>query len=206
MADVAHCPAITSWRILKGKHREDAGLQSGVEKPLQDSASHGRLMRFALMAAVALGIGFAAWKINLSNNTPARDIQTGRYDAALGKLLPKAEAGDPWSQNQVGNLYMLGLGTEVNMEEALKWYMRAALNNWADAQINVSLMYRYGRGVPSDLVRSWAWLRHARSNGKEIAEIYMSWMAGSLTLTPSQMQVAKERYFELESLRPEGFK
>jgi TPR repeat protein len=121
-------------------------------------------------------------------------------------LISTSTSPDPWSQNQVGNLYMLGLGTEVNMEEALKWYMRAALNNWADAQINVSLMYRYGRGVPSDLVRSWAWLRHARSNGKEIAEIYMSWMAGSLTLTPSQMQVAKERYFELESLRPEGFK
>lgn len=68
------------------------------------------------------------------------------------------------------------------------------------------MMYRYGRGVKSDLLRAWAWQRHARSNGKEIAEIYMSWMAGSLTLTPSQMQLSKELYADREALRPEGFK
>ncbi len=165
----------------------------------------GKAIWVGIAVALAVAVALLAWQIRLANSTPAQDIQSGRYAAALAKLQPMAEAGDPWSQNQLGNLYMLGLGADVDMDKALTWYMRAALNNWADAQINLSLMYRYGRGVQPDLIRSFAWLRHARSNGKEIAEIYMSWMSGSLTLTPSQMQVAKEQFFTLDSLRPEGF-
>ncbi len=168
-----------------------------------------RLVRPVIMAMVilvALAVGLAGWRWQLAMATPAQDIQSGRYEAAFGKLMPNAEQGDLWSQNQLGNLYLLGLGVDANMDEAFKWYMRAALSNWADAQINVAMMYHYGRGVDINMIRAWAWQRHARSNGKEIAETYMSWMAGSLTLTPSQMQLSKELYFDIEALRPEGFK
>ena len=182
-------------------------MNANVDK--SSGAFAGGMKRLTLLAVaglIGIGLGLAAWKTSLARNTPAQDILSGRYETALSKLLPKAEAGDPWSQNQVGNLYYLGLGVEANMDEAFKWYMRSALANWADAQINVAMMYRYGRGVKSDLIRAWAWQRHARSNGKEIAEVYMSWMAGSLTLTPSQIQLSKELYADLPALRPEGFK
>jgi TPR repeat protein len=159
------------------------------------------------LGVVILAAGSAAWIKTARDAAPvAQDIQSGRYELAFSKLKKPAEDGDPWSQNQLGNLYYLGMGVKADMDEAFKWYLRAALNNWADAQINVAMMYRYGRGVKSDLLRAWAWQRHARSNGKEIAEIYMSWMAGSLTLTPSQMQLSKELYADREALRPEGFK
>ena len=82
----------------------------------------------------------------------------------------------------------------MDLKQAGEWYLRSALGDWADAQINVSLMYRYGRGLPHDPARGFAWLRHARSNGKEIAETYLSWIAGSLEQTPSQMQAAKRKY------------
>jgi hypothetical protein len=191
--NMAHTLANVHWRTSQ--------LNTGQAR----RGGSGKTLWLVAGVVLAAAIALVAWQIRLANSTAAEDIQSGRYAAALAKLQPNAEAGDPWSQNQLGNLYMLGLGTEVNIDEALKWYMRSALNNWADAQINVSLMYRYGRGVKLDLVRAYAWLRHARSNGKEIAEIYMSWMAGSLELTPSHMQVAREQFYNLDSLRPEGF-
>jgi len=40
-------------------------------------------------------------------------------------------------------------------------------------------MYIYGRGVQRDVVRALAWLLRARSEGKEIAEVYVIWMFAS---------------------------
>ena len=158
----------------------------------------------AAMAAAA--IVALVWQIAKPEASIATDLHKGDYSTAFERLRQKAASGDPWSQNQLGNLYYLGLGTPVDLKQAGEWYLRSALGDWPDAQINVSLMYRYGRGLPHDPARGFAWLRHARSNGKEIAETYLAWIAGSLEQTPSQMQVAKRKYATIESLRPEGFK
>jgi TPR repeat protein len=146
------------------------------------------------------------WQVGRPSSDVVTNIRRGDYAVAFQQLKVKAAEGDAWSQNQLGNLYYLGLGTPVDIDEAAKWYLRAALADWPDAQINVSLMYRYGRGLPREPLRGFAWLRHARSNGKEVAETYLSWIVGSLEMTPSQMQVAKQRYNTLAALRPEGFK
>ncbi len=163
--------------------------------------------RRAALAAMAAAVTAALiWQVAKPDTTIATDLRNGDYSVAFDRLQEKAVAGDPWAQNQLGNLYYLGLGTPVDLKLASEWYLRSALGDWPDAQINVSLMYRYGRGLPHDPARGFAWLRHARSNGKEIAETYLSWIAGSLEQTPSQMQAAKRKYSTIESLRPEGFK
>ncbi|MEO1160236.1 MAG: tetratricopeptide repeat protein [Pseudomonadota bacterium] len=162
--------------------------------------------RVALAALAAAIVVALIWQVTKPETDIATDLRNGDYAIAFDRLREKAAAGDPWSQNQLGNLYYLGLGTPVDLKQAGEWYLRSALGDWADAQINVSLMYRYGRGLPHEPARGFAWLRHARSNGKEIAETYLSWIAGSLEQTPSQMQAAKRKYATLESLRPEGFK
>lgn len=159
------------------------------------------------LAALAVAIIVALiWQVTRPETSIATNLRNGDYSVAFERLKEKAQAGDPWSQNQLGNLYYLGLGTPVDLKKAGEWYLRSALGDWADAQINVSLLYRYGRGLPHDPARGFAWLRHARSNGKEIADPYLSWIAGNLEQTPSQMQVAKRKYATIESLRPEGFK
>lgn len=162
--------------------------------------------RVALAALAAAIVVALIWQIAKPETTIAADLRNGDYAVAFERLKEKATAGDPWSQNQLGNLYYLGLGTPVDLKKAAEWYLRSALADWPDAQINVSLMYRYGRGLPLEPGRGFAWLRHARSNGKEIAEPYLAWIAGSLEQTPSQMQAAKRKYSTLEALRPEGFK
>ncbi len=168
--------------------------------------SHGtRAQRAVALAGTVLAIVLlAAWLILPAADVRA-DLANGRYGAAFEKLQPLAAAGDPWSQNQLGNLYYLGLGTDVNLEKAADWYLRAGLNGWADAQINIAYFYRYGRGVETDAIRAAAWLRHARSGGKEIAETHMAWLVGILTMTPSQLQLSRHLYHGLEDLRPEGF-
>lgn len=162
--------------------------------------------RVALTAMAAAIVVAVIWQATRPEASIATDLRNGDYSTAFVRLQEKAAAGDPWSQNQLGNLYYLGLGTPVDLKKASEWYLRSALADWPDAQINVSLMYRHGRGLPLEPARGFAWLRHARSNGKEIAEPYLAWIAGSLEQTPSQMQAAKRKYGTLESLRPEGFK
>ena len=162
--------------------------------------------QIALVAMAAAIVAALIWQVAKPETTIATDLRNGDYSVAFERLKEKAAAGDAWSQNQLGNLYYLGLGTPVDLKKASEWYLRSALADWPDAQINVSLMYRYGRGLPIEPSRGFAWLRHARSNGKEIAEPYLAWIAGSLEQTPSQMQAAKSKYGTVESLRPDGFK
>jgi TPR repeat protein len=167
---------------------------------------HGTKARRAVAIAISLLaiICLAGWLI-----LPAADVRTdlarGRYSAAFEKLQPMAASGDPWSQNQLGNLYYLGLGTKVDLNKAAEWYLRAGFSGWADAQINIGYFYWHGRGVKADFIRADGWLRHARSSGKEIAETRMAWLVGMLTMTPSQLQLSKQLYQKLEDLRPEGF-
>lgn len=178
-----------------------------ARKAAKNTVSMPAGSRRVALAAMAIAIVVALiWQVTRQETTIAADLRNGDYSEAFVRLKEKAAAGDPWSQNQLGNLYYLGLGTPVDLKKASEWYLRSALADWPDAQINVSLMYRYGRGLPLEPARGFAWLRHARSNGKEIAEPYLAWIAGSLEQTPSQMQVAKRKYGTLESLRPEGFK
>lgn len=181
-------------------------MKRAIEVARNAASIPARSRRIALVAMVVAIVIALIWQIAKPETTIANDLRNGNYAFAFERLKEKAKTGDPWSQNQLGNLYYLGLGTPVDLKKASEWYLRAALADWPDAQINVSLMYRYGRGLPRELSRGFAWLRHARSNGKEIAEPYFAWIAGSLELTPSQMQVAKRKYGTVESLRPEGFK
>lgn len=47
-------------------------------------------------------------------------------------------------------MYFKGNGVEQNIEEALKWYRRAAEKGNAMAQLKLGFIYEDGRGVPQD--------------------------------------------------------
>jgi hypothetical protein len=66
----------------------------------------------ALLAAAATAAGLAR----------ADEIDTRLFQLQL-KL---AQGGDPNAQYYLGEMYEQGLGTEVNLEEAFKWYAKAA--------------------------------------------------------------------------------
>ncbi|MFP4502860.1 MAG: tetratricopeptide repeat protein, partial [Candidatus Hydrogenedentota bacterium] len=71
--------------------------------------------------------------------------------------------------------------------EAVKWYRKAAEQDYADAQLNLGVMYRLGEGVVQDYVRAHMWLNLAASAGDADAREARDAIAGDMT----QEQIAE---------------
>ena len=69
-------------------------------------------------------------------------------DLGLKLLIEGAQAGVREAQFLVGECFQRGLGTSVDLKEAVRWYRLAAAQSLADAQHNLGNCYCQGRGVP----------------------------------------------------------
>jgi TPR repeat protein len=52
----------------------------------------------------------------------------------------------------------------------MKWFQKAAQQNYSKAQYNIGVMYILGEGVPSDYIKAYAWLSLAYTNGEQRAK------------------------------------
>jgi uncharacterized protein len=69
--------------------------------------------------------------------------------------------GYPPAQGNLGVLYENGKGAAQDYAEALKWYRRAAVGNYALAQFKLGVLYENGRGVAQDYREALKWYRRA---------------------------------------------
>jgi hypothetical protein len=84
---------------------------------------------------------------------------------------PRAEAGDPVAQFNLGYCHEMGQGTAVDHESAFRWYLRAARQGYPRAQYHVGLAYSYGgQGLDWDLTEACKWLTLSAKNGIREAE------------------------------------
>ena len=68
-----------------------------------------------------------------------------------------------YAQFKIGEMYYNGEGVPQDYAEAIKWYRKAAEDNYAhgyasDALFYLSDMYHRGVGVPKDYVQAYMWL------------------------------------------------
>lgn len=161
---------------------------------------HRALVGLAVAAVMAMVI--AAAVLRPSGDARAA-LRSGDYRAAHAALPQPAEGGDAWSQNALGNLYYLGLGTGTDYRAAVGWYWRAASQGYAEAQINLGHLYAQGLGVPRDWIRAYTWYLHA-ARGSEYARELVRLIDSShyLHMTVGQVQRAWEEYGSIESLEP----
>jgi len=80
------------------------------------------------------------------------------------------------AQNYLGDMYSLGIGTEVKPLAALKWYGMAASRGSAYAQYSLGIMYYNGTGVPKDYKKAFKWIEYAAKQGLVEAEYLISEM------------------------------
>jgi hypothetical protein len=86
----------------------------------------------------------------------------GGWDAFYtNSIKAKAEAGDPNSEFQLGLAYANGQGVAKDLAEAVKWYRKAAEQNFAPAQTSLGYCYEGGIGVAKDDVEAVKWFRKA---------------------------------------------
>ena len=72
--------------------------------------------------------------------------------------------------NNLGCLYWSGIGTNNNMDKALKCFATAALGN-VDAQLNLALLYLNGYGVKKDVDKARNWFLSAAEKGYKDAYV-----------------------------------
>ena len=75
--------------------------------------------------------------------------------------------------------------------EAVKWYRKAAEQNYATAQENLGVCYVSGEGVAENLVEAYKWLLLAARQGDEGAKQIMKVLESKLTL--EQIAEGKKR-------------
>jgi hypothetical protein len=76
------------------------------------------------------------------------------YKSALRVWMAAAEAGDPDAQNNVGEIYERGLGSQPNYEAAVIWYQKAADQGYSRALFNLGTLYEQGLGVEQDRLKA----------------------------------------------------
>ncbi len=81
-----------------------------------------------------------------------------------------AEQGDSDAAADLGFCYDIGIGTPVNMEQAVIWYQRAASQNVARAQYNLGCCYEDAEGVSKDMDQAMYWYQKAAMQGNESAK------------------------------------
>ncbi|MGA9037174.1 MAG: hypothetical protein WB505_16340 [Pseudolabrys sp.] len=92
-----------------------------------------------------------------SNRQPAQTVQPPAADglpAAIGgaRLRNAASAGDPAAAYEIAMRFVEGRGVPANLEEAARWFERAANKGLAPAQFRYASMLEKGLGVKKDLV------------------------------------------------------
>lgn len=87
----------------------------------------------------------------------SQDFPTGWQAGAVAELM-------------LGRIYQRGLGTAVDLQQALAWYQKSAVHGNRAAQYALGSMYLKGQGTSKDVVQGVAWIRKAADQGHPTAE------------------------------------
>ena len=82
-------------------------------------------------------------------------------------LRAKAEKGDAQAQVELGSAFFAA----TNYVEAVKWYRKAAEQNYAEAQFNLGYCYEDGLGVQKDEVEAVKWYHKAAELNLALAQL-----------------------------------
>jgi tetratricopeptide (TPR) repeat protein len=108
--------------------------------------------------------------------------QAGKHAEAYQTALPLAERGDHVAEAMVGNILAMGALGHADVAAARRWWERAALAGYAEAQYNLGLSYVDPdvNGRDGSLAR--AWLTEAAQGGHQGAMVRLGeWELGSAT-------------------------
>ena len=145
--------------------------------------------------------------------------QTQADQKPIEEVKARAEAGDAESEVELGLRYTNGEGVAKDQVEAVKWYRKAAEQNYPRGQYNLGVGYYKGEGVVKDQAEAVKWFRKAAEqnlaraqynlgvcyyNGEGVAKDYVEAYKWLLLGARQGDEDDKKNMTELESkLRPE---
>jgi hypothetical protein len=111
-------------------------------------------------------------------------------------LKQRAEQGDADEQLRLGFYYEYGVaGFPKDAAKTVHWYTKAAKQRFALAQFELGLKYNYGKGVPENYVRAYAWYSIAAAQRDPTAPIIKEITANRMT--PAQIAEGQKLSREL---------
>ena len=99
----------------------------------------------AVVWAAAMGGAAAQTSLVASLVEGVRKYEAGDYAGAVAEWRPLAERGDADALFNLGQVYRLGRGVDVDLDRASGYYREAALRGHADAQGNLGTLYFFDR-------------------------------------------------------------
>lgn len=92
------------------------------------------------------------------------------YDKAHQWWLKAAALGNPTAMGQLGAQFELGQGVVVDIDSAIAWYKRGIEAGSTQSALNLGRLYVRGdSGIPGDVARGFALIRHAAEGGSSEA-------------------------------------
>ncbi|WP_282605554.1 tetratricopeptide repeat protein [Pelagibius sp. Alg239-R121] len=147
----------------------------------------------------ALAVGARAAPAHADFESGWQAYKAGDLSAAVEVWTEAGEAGDARAQYNLGVLHDRGLGVERNLQSALKWWRRAALQEHRSAQHNIALTL-IERGAAADLSEAVGWLEKAASAGF----VRSQYSLGKMYETGFGVAADENRAFHLISQAAEG--
>lgn len=95
--------------------------------------------------------------------------EEGDFAVALQELLPHANKGNAEAQYLLGKMYSRVDGFN-EMNEAIKWYRKAAENGYDQAQATLGMAYQFGLSVPKDINTAIEWYSMSANQGNADAQ------------------------------------
>lgn len=137
----------------------------------------GRIAAPLLAAALALPLLLAAAPAHADFAQGVKAYEAGDYRSAYEAWLPLAEKGDVAAMRNIGHLYRWGQGVDKNIEEAVRWYRKAAESGFSRAQANLAAIYLQGdEGVAVNYEEAHKWFAAAAIQGLAVAQYNLGLM------------------------------
>lgn len=162
-------------------------------------------MKIYWFALTLLLSGCAGMNPNPGERTADTNWEWGNYKKAYEVARNAAERGEPWAQLRLGIYYNNGIGVDVNIPEAVRWYKMAARQfeegKWAEgyivgafgksgyfgqkndaliAQYRLADLYFDGEGIEKNLLISYLLINNVikKSNGEPQIFFCCDWSGG----------------------------
>ncbi len=150
-----------------------------------------------LLIALALGlISLPSLADDLEEGITA--YQNQDYKAAINAWDRAAQQGDPDAEYNLGQLFRLGQGVQLDYPTAQSYYLKAAQKDHPLAQLNLGTMYYSGSLGPDQEENAFYWLQKAAKNDNADAQ----WMIGVMLFNGqgvSQNSIAAYSWLTLAS-------
>src|ERR1035437_428720 len=177
--DLADCQneALVNGRSFSPIPAQDAGasIALGMLASSSEKSRQNQIVQTCMAAK-----GYSLVNTNSPLLTDAQPPQLTPQQSEVDRKLfedtkAKAESGDANAQNSLGICYGKGRGVVKDFAEALKWYQKAADQNYAAAQYNIGYLYEHGLGAKKDYVEAVKWYSKAAEQGDGSAECNMGY-------------------------------